>query len=165
MCTHLQKLKYSTPTAVQQAVIPLLLKGRDVLMRAPTGTGKTLAYLAPLVQLLGSQEPRISRSDGCHAIIVTPTRELTAQVAAPSHCSAPSIPLPPPSHVSFPATRLRSLDVPTHSNVQQILAKAKRVHAAAVKTNLWAVQLRRYSLGSLHANALLCRCTRCLKLW
>lgn len=95
MHTHLQKLKYSTPTAVQQAVIPVLLKGRDVLMRAPTGTGKTLAYLAPLVQLLGLQEPRISRSDGCHAIIVTPTRELTAQVTVPSHFSALSTPSSP----------------------------------------------------------------------
>ena len=91
MCTHLAKLKYSTPTAVQQAVVPLLLKGRDVLMRAPTGTGKTLAYLMPLVQCLGGREPRISRSDGCYAIIITPTRELTAQVLllAPQSFSLP----------------------------------------------------------------------------
>eukprot|EP00892_Ulva_mutabilis_P010766 jgi/Ulvmu1/8061/UM004_0298.1 len=80
VCAHLQKMQYSMPTSVQQAVVPLLLKGRDVLMRAPTGTGKTLAYLAPMVQRLGAREPRISRSDGCHAVIVTPTRELTAQV-------------------------------------------------------------------------------------
>lgn len=105
LCTHLQKLKYATPTAVQQAVIPLLLKGRDVLMRAPTGTGKTLAYLAPLVQQLGSQQPRISRSDGCHAVVVTPTRELTAQVGSPPLCPAIQCPL---SRHQFTANALSS---------------------------------------------------------
>lgn len=81
---HLTKNSYTTPTAIQQAVLPLLLKGRDVLVRAPTGTGKTLAYLAPMIQQLGTMEPRVSRSDGCRAIIITPTRELTLQVTGPS---------------------------------------------------------------------------------
>jgi Rad3-related DNA helicase len=77
---HLKKTGYTEPTAIQQAVLPLLLRGRDVLVRAPTGTGKTLAYLAPLIQQLGTWEPRVSRSDGCRAIVITPTRELTVQV-------------------------------------------------------------------------------------
>ena len=51
-------------------------------MRAPTGTGKTIAYLAPIVQKLAEQSPRVSRGEGCHAIIITPTRELTLQVRA-----------------------------------------------------------------------------------
>lgn len=83
-CEHLAKSSYNAPTAIQQAVLPLLLKGRDVLVRAPTGTGKTVAYLAPLIQQLGTRDPRVSRSDGCRAIIITPTRELTLQVLPPS---------------------------------------------------------------------------------
>lgn len=79
-CDHLAKSSYTKPTAIQQAVLPLLLKGRDVLVRAPTGTGKTVAYLAPLIQQLGTRNPRVVRSDGCRAIIITPTRELTLQV-------------------------------------------------------------------------------------
>ena len=42
-------INFSTPTRIQQSVIPVLLAGRDVLASAPTGSGKTLAYIAPIV--------------------------------------------------------------------------------------------------------------------
>ena len=42
-------INFSTPTRIQQSVIPVLLAGRDVLASAPTGSGKTLAYIAPVV--------------------------------------------------------------------------------------------------------------------
>ena len=70
---------FTRPTAIQAAAIPPALEGRDVLGSAPTGTGKTAAYLLPVLQHLvdfprkNSGPPRI--------LIVTPTRELAMQVA------------------------------------------------------------------------------------
>jgi ATP-dependent RNA helicase DDX31/DBP7 len=83
LCDHLVHHKFSVPTAVQKEAIPALLSGRDLMMRAQTGTGKTIAYLAPIVQSLAVQSPRVSRGEGCYALVVTPTRELTLQV--PKH--------------------------------------------------------------------------------
>lgn len=79
LCKHLAAHGFAKPTAVQKEGVPALLRGRDVMMRAPTGTGKTLAYLAPVVHALGTQAPRVSRGEGCHALVITPTRELTLQ--------------------------------------------------------------------------------------
>ena len=56
-------------------------RGRDALVNAPTGSGKTLAYLAAIVNDLQAQEPRVSRAEGTHALIVVPTRELCLQIA------------------------------------------------------------------------------------
>lgn len=63
---------YEEPTPVQIAAIPLLLGGSDVLMEAPTGTGKTAAYALPLLE----------RSEGeWSALVLAPTRELAKQIA------------------------------------------------------------------------------------
>jgi ATP-dependent RNA helicase DDX31/DBP7 len=70
----------SSPTAAQVQTIPLLLRGRDVILQAPTGSGKTLCYLLPIVHSL-LQQPSIDRTSGTHAIIVAPTRELVAQIS------------------------------------------------------------------------------------
>jgi ATP-dependent RNA helicase RhlE len=65
---------YEHPTPIQARAIPLVLKGRDVMGLAQTGTGKTAAFTLPIVQrLLGG--PRRLR-----ALVLTPTRELAAQV-------------------------------------------------------------------------------------
>jgi ATP-dependent RNA helicase RhlE len=65
---------YRTPTPIQREAIPLILRGRDVIGLAQTGTGKTAAFTLPLVdQLLGG--PRRTR-----AVVLTPTRELCMQV-------------------------------------------------------------------------------------
>lgn len=70
---------YSRPTAIQQATIPASLEGRDLLGTAPTGTGKTAAFLLPAIQHL-LDYPR--RKPGAPRILVlTPTRELAMQVA------------------------------------------------------------------------------------
>uniref|UniRef100_A0A1A7Z648 ATP-dependent RNA helicase n=1 Tax=Iconisemion striatum TaxID=60296 RepID=A0A1A7Z648_9TELE len=66
-------------TSIQKQTIPVLLSGRDALVRSQTGSGKTLSYAVPLVQSLQSLEPKVSRSDGPLALIVVPTRELALQ--------------------------------------------------------------------------------------
>ena len=66
---------FSTPTAVQAAAIPQALAGKDVLATAQTGTGKTLAFLIPVIQdLLQHNAPGIA------ALVLVPTRELAMQV-------------------------------------------------------------------------------------
>ncbi|KAJ7308011.1 hypothetical protein JRQ81_008511 [Phrynocephalus forsythii] len=72
-------LKISNMTSVQKQTIPILLQGRDALVRSQTGSGKTLAYGIPLVQTLQGAEPKIQRSDGCYALVLVPTRELALQ--------------------------------------------------------------------------------------
>ncbi len=68
-----------TATPVQQQAIPQLLLGHDVLIRAPTGSGKTVAFALPLVQQC-AQAAR-SPAQQLHALVLVPTRELATQVA------------------------------------------------------------------------------------
>jgi ATP-dependent RNA helicase RhlE len=66
---------YSTPTPIQRQAIPIILEGRDVLGLAPTGTGKTAAFVLPILQRLShsaAPKPRV--------LILEPTRELAEQV-------------------------------------------------------------------------------------
>jgi len=74
------KFGASNMTHVQKGSIPAILQGADVLLRARTGTGKTLAYLVPIVQYLANRDERIPREQGTHALVVVPTRELAVQV-------------------------------------------------------------------------------------
>ncbi|HUN73347.1 MAG TPA: DEAD/DEAH box helicase [Steroidobacteraceae bacterium] len=67
---------YSAPTPIQTQAIPAVLAGRDVLAGAQTGTGKTAAFVLPLLQRLAGTTARSPR-----ALVLTPTRELAAQVA------------------------------------------------------------------------------------
>ena len=67
---------YVTPTPIQREAIPAVLAGRDVLAGAQTGTGKTAAFILPILQNLASQQARAPRE-----LVLTPTRELAAQVA------------------------------------------------------------------------------------
>ncbi|MBD8164195.1 ATP-dependent RNA helicase SrmB [Erwinia persicina] len=75
----LQEKGYTRPTAIQAEAIPAALEGRDVLGSAPTGTGKTAAYLLPALQHL-LDFPR-KKSGPPRILILTPTRELAMQVA------------------------------------------------------------------------------------
>jgi ATP-dependent RNA helicase RhlE len=70
-----REMRYAEPTPVQARAIPAALAGRDVLATAPTGTGKTAAFLLPVLhRLLGL--PRGTT----HALVITPTRELAQQI-------------------------------------------------------------------------------------
>jgi len=75
MKERLAAARFTTPTPVQAAAIPQALEGKDVLATAQTGTGKTLAFLIPVIErLLKDKTPGIA------ALVLVPTRELAMQV-------------------------------------------------------------------------------------
>ncbi len=79
VCAHtveqLTKMGIKKPMPVQEQAIPALFAGKDVIARAQTGTGKTLAFLVPLVEKIDTSKNYVQ------ALVITPTRELTQQVA------------------------------------------------------------------------------------
>jgi ATP-dependent RNA helicase RhlE len=77
LMARLSANNFETPTPVQAGAIPLALEGRDVLATAQTGTGKTLSFLIPIVELLQMAE---ARGPAAHVLILLPTRELAMQV-------------------------------------------------------------------------------------
>src|SRR5215813_10601012 len=76
---RLSAAKFSMPTPVQAAAIPVALEGKDVIATAQTGTGKTLGFLVPLMEKASA-----GRSAGIDALVLVPTRELAMQVVAQS---------------------------------------------------------------------------------
>ena len=71
---------FAVPTPVQQATIAAVLQGRDVLVRAQTGSGKTAAFALPLLQQVVPQEAARRTSRRVQALVLVPTRELAVQV-------------------------------------------------------------------------------------
>ncbi len=69
---------YTKPSTIQEKAIPLVLKGKDLLASAQTGTGKTAGFTLPILQLLA--ETRHPKYRPIRALILTPTRELAAQI-------------------------------------------------------------------------------------
>lgn len=72
---------YEIPSPIQEQAIPLLLEGRDLLGCAQTGTGKTAAFALPILQTLYERHSDGAAKHPLKALILTPTRELAAQVA------------------------------------------------------------------------------------
>ncbi len=66
---------YTTPTPIQAKAIPIILTGRDLIGCASTGTGKTAAFLLPILERLAGP-----KTVGCRALILSPTRELAMQI-------------------------------------------------------------------------------------
>jgi ATP-dependent RNA helicase RhlE len=73
----IQDQGYTQPTPIQKQSIPVILSGKDVLAGAQTGTGKTAGFTLPLLQMLGEEK---KSGHYIRALILTPTRELAAQV-------------------------------------------------------------------------------------
>lgn len=71
---------YNTPTPIQQAAIPILLKGGDLIGCAQTGTGKTAAFAIPILQQLAHGQAKGNMSKDIKTLILTPTRELAIQI-------------------------------------------------------------------------------------
>ena len=72
---------YDTATPIQQQAIPIILEGRDLMGGAQTGTGKTAGFTLPLLQRLMSAHKEVKGRRPIRALVLTPTRELAAQVA------------------------------------------------------------------------------------
>ncbi|RYZ74913.1 MAG: DEAD/DEAH box helicase, partial [Proteobacteria bacterium] len=76
----LEQMKYETPTEVQSKTIPLIMQGRDVLVTAQTGTGKTAAFGVPLMQKVLEFIEENPGAPFRRALVVAPTRELAEQI-------------------------------------------------------------------------------------
>ena len=70
----LERMEFDTPTPIQAKAIPLALDGRDILGSAQTGTGKTAAFVIPLIEMM-------SRNPKGTALVLSPTRELSKQIS------------------------------------------------------------------------------------
>lgn len=71
----LDKMGFSAPTPIQAQTIPIMAEGRDVIAKAPTGTGKTCAFGIPLIEALDTSLVNLQ------ALVICPTRELCVQIA------------------------------------------------------------------------------------
>lgn len=74
----IEETGYTTPTAIQAQAIPVVIEGGDLMASAQTGTGKTAAFMLPALNLLAT--PHESKTRGPRILVLTPTRELAAQV-------------------------------------------------------------------------------------
>ena len=75
----IEETAYKEPTQIQQKAIPIVLSGRDILAAAQTGTGKTAAFTLPILHLLNKKKNLASNQ--VRSLIITPTRELAAQIS------------------------------------------------------------------------------------
>ncbi len=68
----LKDMNINNPTLVQEKAIPLILKGQNIIVQSKTGTGKTLAYIIPIIENM-----KFIKNE---CLIIAPTRELTKQI-------------------------------------------------------------------------------------
>jgi len=81
LLTALNELNYQQPTPIQQAAIPAILQGRDVVAGAETGSGKTAAFALPILHKLHHQAASTpAKGNQIRALIISPTRELAIQI-------------------------------------------------------------------------------------
>lgn len=83
----LDEVGYSEPTPIQAELLPPALEGYDVIGKAQTGTGKTAAFLLPILQYLDHRKP------GPQALVLGPTRELVVQIATEAERLASKLPV------------------------------------------------------------------------
>ncbi|MDB5720446.1 MAG: box helicase, partial [Alphaproteobacteria bacterium] len=72
--------EYTQATPIQTQAIPILLKGKDLLGIAQTGTGKTAAFALPILHRLAANPKKAPRR-GARVLVLSPTRELASQIA------------------------------------------------------------------------------------
>ena len=71
---NLENMAIATPTRIQEKAVPLMMEGKDVIMQAQTGSGKTIAFLLPLLNVINPDVKKVQ------AIIIAPSRELVTQI-------------------------------------------------------------------------------------
>ncbi len=84
MAEMCERIGYFEPTPIQEKAIPVILRGGDVIGTAETGTGKTAAFLLPLIQNMGSKS-----KPGTTVLVLAPTRELATQIEVECRKFAP----------------------------------------------------------------------------
>jgi ATP-dependent RNA helicase RhlE len=90
LLSALKDAGYTEPTPIQTAAIPKILSGSDVIGIAQTGTGKTAAFVLPMLQLLANRPPVGGRK--IRALVIAPTRELAAQIEENARAYARYVP-------------------------------------------------------------------------
>ena len=88
----IQEAGYTEPTPIQAAAIPLILEGHDLIGIAQTGTGKTAAFVLPILAKLG-QMTAAGQKRGIHVLVLAPTRELVVQIHENVRAYAKHLPL------------------------------------------------------------------------
>lgn len=111
-----EALGYTEPTPIQKQAIPVILSGADLIGCAETGTGKTAAFLLPLIQRI-SAAPGV----GVRVLILAPTRELASQIAASLHTLDPN-------------KRVRSITVVGGANIGRQLQELQRTAPVVIAT-------------------------------
>jgi ATP-dependent RNA helicase RhlE len=114
---------YDTPSPIQAQAIPAILEGKDVMAAAQTGTGKTAGFTLPILQKL-SQGQR-AQNNQVRALILTPTRELAAQVAA--NVATYSAHLPLRSTVVFGGVKINPQMMKLRQGVDVLVATPGRL--------------------------------------
>lgn len=117
------KLTYTKPTPVQLESIPVILKGRDVMAAAQTGTGKTAGFTLPILNLL-AQGPGV-KANQVRALILLPTRELAAQVG--DSVARYGVRLPLHSAVVFGGVKINSQVMKLRKGVDVLVATPGRL--------------------------------------
>lgn len=79
MLRNVEESAWKEPTPVQMQAVPILVTGRDLLAAAPTGSGKTAAFVMPMILRLGGQRA-FTEASGVRGLLLAPTRELAAQI-------------------------------------------------------------------------------------
>ena len=86
LLTLIRRSEFSQPTPIQSQAIPAALSGRDIIGIAKTGSGKTAAFLWPLL-VHAIDQPELKEEDGPIGLICAPTRELCQQVYLYGYCT------------------------------------------------------------------------------
>jgi ATP-dependent RNA helicase RhlE len=147
---------YSEPTPVQSQAIPVIIKGKDILAGAQTGTGKTAGFTLPLLQHLSDSIPGKGRRP-VRALVLTPTRELAAQVGESVETYGKYLPLT--STVIFGGVKINPQIQRLRAGVDIVVATPGRLldHVSQRTLDLSAVEIlvldeadRMLDMGFIH---------------
>ncbi|HRP94969.1 MAG TPA: DEAD/DEAH box helicase [Rhodocyclaceae bacterium] len=132
---------YTTPTPIQAQAIPLVLAGGDLLAAAQTGTGKTAGFTLPVLQRLSSHHAAAHKPGRPRCLILTPTRELAAQVQESVETYGRHLPLT--SMVMFGGVNINPQIHALRSRVDILVATPGRLldHAGQKTVDLSGVEI------------------------
>ncbi len=157
LCQAVSSQGYSSPTAIQSKAIPLVLRGGDLLAGAQTGTGKTAAFTLPLLQRLYLSESTAPKRRAPRALVLTPTRELAAQISESVNDYGANLPLR--STVIFGGVNINPQTAALRRGVDIVIATPGRLldHAGQKNIDLSAIEIlvldeadRMLDMGFIH---------------